>query len=289
VEILKHFKEANIKTIVVIGEKGKEKIIANIDGNIIVIPKGVRPFGFKLIVFYPPKMIVARRDISTENGGYYKRFVNNFGVLGENVSFWIPIFRTKEKIWTPWHQKSPNRLDCWILQKDGRVELFQVGIVTHDNGKTFRLLCEPRWKGQFYQDRNRQIVGKPNNSHWGAFDVRRKILDFPAFKDRLQQINFPKWNGRKEELDPPLDPIPGSGFARVSWYTPFAGQTGQGIVILHDGSSAWVQGSDLMIEPNPDGIKRLSRNDLLSYTQAISWGKEKGRLLKLIGVKKVKT
>ena len=52
--------------------------------------------------------------------------------------------------------------------------------------------------------------------------------------------------------------------ARINWYSPFGGQTGQGIAILRDGSSAWVHGRDILDEPDKD-VQRLYFNDLIKF------------------------
>jgi len=202
--------------------------------------------------------------------------------MGDNVwttTAGIKVERNGTHVWTPWHRERTNRLDCWILDLDGHVKLFQVGVITHDDGVTFRLLGEFRWEGQLFwhPDLKCGVIGKPDDPKWGNFDVRRTILDHPDFKKLLESATLQSWEGKEEELDPPLDPIPEPGTGRMQWYVPFAGQTGQGPVTLFSGKDAWVHGSELMIEPDPDGIKRLDRNDPIRYAGIQKkWGSKSG-------------
>ena len=132
---------------------------------------------------------------------------------------------------------------------------------------------------------------KPDDPFWGAFSpkpngTRNGVFEVADFRDLLATASIALWQGSEEELYPALDPV-AVGEARVDWYITFAGQTGQGIVQLHDGSMAWVHGADLIADPDRDGIKRLRRNDRLAYAGFHeNWG-SKGGLPKLINPQKV--
>jgi hypothetical protein len=194
--------------------------------------------------------------------------------------------RVGKNVWTSWHQEHPNRVDCWCLGKSGELQLFQIGVITHDDGVTFRLLGEPRWKGQLFR-KPTGYAPKPEGSKWGPLGPSRlPIFVDHGFQWLLSGATLPEWNGKEGELDPPLGNIPSENHARVNWYVPFGGQTGQGIAILQDGSSAWVHGIDVLDPADIDGIKRLYHNELVSFEgRPQQWGTKKDAPPKIVGVR----
>jgi len=271
---------------------GKHQTTLEIDEKgILTIPERAKANAFALLLLVPKKVkvVFAHRNIKKDQGEYAGTFLSQIKIEDYYIVTTNPIqvVRFGENVWTNWHQQNPNRVDCWIL-KGTLLELFQIGIITHDNGQTFRLLGEYRWQGEIFYDKKLGIVGRPNNPKWGSFKVRRQILDYPEFKKLLNGTLLRPWQGKPEKLDPPLDDIR-PGFGRVSWYNPFAGQTGQGIVTLHNGSSVWIHGANILnYQSDFDGIVRLWRNQVVQYGEIQrNWGTKEGPP-KLLNVKVLK-
>lgn len=252
----------------------------------LAIPQGLQPTGFHigLIIAREARVVIAQKDVSQEAGGYFRHALDSFA-SGE-ITVWVmhdpvQVIRAGQNVWTKWHSEKPNRVDCWFVEKDGQLQLWQVGVITHDDGQTFRVLTEPRWRGRIFKA-NGDFFAKPDEPKWGKLlwnngESRAAIREHPDFQALLASADLGPWNGSPEELDPPLGQTPQGDFARVDWYIPFAGQRGQGIAKLADGSPAWVSGENLDIKPDPDGIKRLWRDDLVSFTAIHqNWGTKKG-------------
>lgn len=261
------------------------------ENDVLVIPQGLKAKGFFLSLLIPAEArgVIAQKNVRQEKGGYHRHALVKLSD-GE-IAVWVMndyiiVERKYGNVWTNWHDVKPNRLDWIPLDKGGKIAFFLVGVVTHDNGKTFRLLGEYRWRGRLYLAES-GIIAKPDSPTWGPFpETRRGIFEDEEFKKLLADTVLSSWDGTPEELIPPFDQIPGSGFARIQWFSPFGGQTGQGIAILHDGSAAWVHGVDILDPPDPDGIQRLWYNQLISYKgEPVSWGTKKDGLPKLLCVK----
>jgi len=297
VKKLRYFEELEIGVEVFLpGKKHAEEPLEIGEHGVLAIPTGLNPAGFHLVLTRPKeaRIVIVLRNIRQDQGVYHRHCLaqldNPSGDYITEVMYDpIQVMRVGQNIWTSWHSEKPNRADCWREERDGRCDLFQVGIVTHDDGLTFRLLSRWGWRGQLFQALKQGVVGKPDDPKLGSFDARRPILDDPGFKKLLEGTTLRPWTGKPEELDPPLDSVPGLGYARMQWYSPFAGQTGQGPAVLYDGSAAWVHGVDILDSPDPDGIKRLYRNDLVSYAGIhTNWGTKKDGPPKLLCVKRVR-
>lgn len=264
------------------------------ENGILAMPEGAVPKGFHLMVAIARRhrAIVVQKNVGKEFGGYHRHALSqlkNFapGYDATVMRDPIEVCRAGTSVWTSWHQDNPNRVDVWFVAKDSEVTLFQVGVFTHNNGVTWKLHGEYRWRGRFFMDGGR-IVGKPEHPKWGKFDVRRTILDHPDFMELIKIAKISRWRGKPEELDPPLGPVPGPGYARMQWYITFAGQTGQGPANLHSGGNAWVHGTDIVdVEPDPDGEVRLWQGDLVSYEGTAKFGNKPNGPPKLLGVRLV--
>ncbi len=265
---------------------------------------GLRFSGFKVTVFVPETIpvLVTMKNISRQGGAYHDDNVARINIarsgdIAYSMVNPIQVMRVGSDVWTRWHpdpkggpDQTSNRLDCWILGLDGSIRLFQVGVVTHDNGQTFRLLGERIWEGQLFQTSTGELVTKSDGAQWGAFtDSRRHVFNHPDFKAWLKMVSLDV----RDDVPPDtaqLGPLPSQNghpgdYARIQWYTPFAGQKGQGIAILRDGSSAWIHGAEVHAEPDADGIRRLHCNDLLRYEGVdANWGSKQGKPPKLTGV-----
>lgn len=264
--------------------------------GIISIPEGIRPTGFYLEILAPKnlRVIITQRDLSKIKGTYQTYRFTSFEEIFEGSSIWttanpIIVRREGNNVWTPWKKGTSisNKADCWLPKENGYVDFFEIGVVTHDNGQTFHLLGEYRWRGQLFQDQKRGIVGKPDHPRWGAFGVRKEILNHPDFQSYLQETTLPLWEGLEEELNPSLEPIPTGNYARVDWYSSFAGQTGYGYAKLADGKSVSIHGMDILDPPDEDGIHRLYRNDLLQFASIGTFGTQSRS--KLLSIQRVKS
>lgn len=293
------------------------------DNGVLSIPARTRPTGFHLMLAVPRnnRTVVAQKNIA-QDGGLYHRFCMTMTET-DDFDVWImidpiEIKRAGSNVWTAWHELKSNNVNCWYLDETGCMKLFQVGIVTHDNGDTFRVVGEWKWQGQLYWlpkkcadgsfddsdwRKTREVVGKPASPKWDSFSIRCQILDHPDMAalvaDLINRNSLPLWTGDLEELNPSLDAItphtPGS--ALVEWYNLFAGQSGQGIVRFwgFDESGepklykAWIHGSDILEAPDPDGIKRLHRGNVIRYGEVKNgWGSKPNGLPKLTRVRRVR-
>jgi hypothetical protein len=287
------FEEIEIGAMVLL--QGRDEYLEMDDCGILKIPQGHKPSGFNIMLLVPNdgRFAIAQKNVGQEGGGYHTQALRR--IQDKDVQLWamhdpIEVMRAGKNVWTSWHQAKPNRVDIWRLDQNGELQLFQVGVITHDDGTAFRLLGESRWKGQLFQTASGKYVGKPAHPKWGPMSpkgTRDGIFEHKEFQKLLATARIPAWNGTNEELEVPLGPLPTRGQARVEWYIPFAGQTGQGIAFLCDGTPAWVHGKDVLISPDEDGIKRLWRNDLISFKgEPENWGAKQGPP-RIVGVDKV--
>jgi len=270
------------------------------ESGVLTIPQGAEVEGFHLVVAVGEvsRTFVVQKDVGTTGGDYTSEALSryNFGKGFRAVIMRDPIevIHAGGNIWTGWHKNAAsNRVDCWHLGKAGKLDLFQVGVLTHDNGKTFRLHGEYRWRGQLYQ-MNGMLVGRPAHAKWGSLEggtsKRTQIFDHPDFSALLDDVKrLPTWDGDESELDPPLPGVPEGDFAVIDWFISCAGQTGQGIAKSKDGNPAWVHGCDVAgFDPN-NVEPLLWHGDIVSYTDVVqNWGAKKNGPPKLAGVKLVK-
>lgn len=296
-ETMRFFKQPRIGASVFLADQ--EGVVGNdadylpIDQNgLIQVPEGIKPKGFHLLLAMPRhnnRYIVVQKNVAKEKGAYHTHFLSEVaedGCVGYLMADPIEVMRAGQNVWTSWHKERPNRVDCFYLAPDGSFRLYQIGVVTHDDGKTWLLHGEYRWRGRLFRSDN-GLVAKPEEPKWGSFAKRDDIFSHPGFVQLSEGVNFAKWRGTPKDLEPDLGPIPSGNAARVQWYVSFGGQTGQGIAIRRDGSSAWIHGIDIQQEPDPDGVKRLWTGDLINFSEAVSFGTQKNRPPKLLNVRKV--
>ena len=267
----------------------------------LVIPPGVKPTGFHLLVAVEDggRTFVVQKDVGTTGGGYESRALSELagfapGLRATVLRDQIEIIKVGSSVWTGWHKsQASNRVDCWTLELDGKLSLFQVGIVTHDNGATFVLHGEYRWRGQLYRQ-GEGLVAKPEHSKWGTLEGgtsrRTQIFQHPAFSSLFwADTVLPEWSGNSAELDLVLPEVPAGKFGVVDWYVFFAGQTGQGIVKLQGGKPCWVHGVDIEGFDPASSEPPLWRGDIISFEEAVAnWGAKPNSPPKLTGVKLVK-
>lgn len=259
------------------------------------------PVGFHLVVAVREngRTFVVQKAVGTEGGGYESRalaelkgFVPGFKAICMRDP--IEVIRAGQSVWTGWHlNQGSNRVDCYYLAQNGTFGLFQVGIFTHDNGRSFRLHGEWRWRGMLYRT-GAGLVGVPQEPRvkWGSFEggtsKRTQIFEHPEFQALVKSAQIPEWKGLEAEVELELPKAPEGKYAVMQWYITFAGQTGQGPCTLHDGGSAWVHGIDIVgVPPDPDGVVRLWRGDIVSFTSKAPFGKKPNGPPKLLGVRLV--
>jgi hypothetical protein len=255
-------------------------------GSSLIIPGNIVPRTFLMTVLVPVELrpILTQRDLSREEGDYHNKFIKSLGnILNYRMAVLpIQVTRMGRNTWTSWKEENPNNLDIWLCGPGNSVEMFKVGLVTHDDGQTYRVIGETRWAGGLFRDAGK-IVGKPNNSVWGAFRVRDNILDHQEFKIFLSKTQIPAWKGKPEELNPPLTEVPEGNYGVVKFNHPMMGQKGQALIVLAGGKEAWLFLNNLDKSPDADGVKRLQRGDVIAY-QAIKQSPE-GKLLILNATK----
>jgi hypothetical protein len=309
---LREFKGIGVAGALLVG--GQE--LLEIDPNgYLAIPAGTQPKGFHLMVAVLKNgwTFVVQKAVGTEGGDYDSPALSEFrgfapGFKATIMRDPIDVIHAGQNTWTGWHKNAgSNRVDVWCLGTDGKLDLYQIGIFTHDNGKSWRLHGEYRWRGQLYRTTSYALVAKPEHPKWGSLEGgtsrRTQIFQHPDFVALLKDAELPTWTGTNADIDPPLPEPTEPGTAVVQWYIAFAGQTGQGPLNLHKQDwlegrqynggvckTAWVHATDIEgLDPDADGETRLWRGDTISFEGMVeNWGSKKGGPPKLTGVKLVK-
>jgi hypothetical protein len=291
----KHFAEPQVSASVSLTNEGSELMM---DPNGYLVVREDRPTEFHLTLFLPEqhRCFVAQKNVSRKRGAYHahnKQFSAGQDCVGFQMENPITVRREGQNVWTEWHVGQPNRTDIWEVKPDGTCTLFQVGVFTHDDGESWKLLGEYRWRGRLF-DNGQRIVGKPEHKKWGAFDVRKNILNQPAFMKLVNSANLEPWQGTDDELNPSLPNVPEPRYAVVQWYITFAGQTGQGPARLHEsdrwsktdkGLAGWICGVDILgVQPDSDGEIRLWQGDIVSYDRLEKLGTKRDGEPKLTNV-----
>ncbi len=295
------FEEPGILACVMLSGNGAKDCLDVDEKGVLAIPPDVKPAGFHLVVATEKegRTFVAQKNVGQEGGGYHRQALSDLegfakGFCASIMRDPIEVVRAGNNVWTSWHQQKPNRVDCWQIAKDGKLGLYQVGVFTHDDGKTWKLHGEYRWRGRLLKG-NGGLVGLPEHPKWGSLEGgssnRCQIFGHPEFVALLEGVKLEPFVGKKEDLYPALASVPKPGCAVVQWYITFAGQTGQGPANLHprDGKTAWIHGADIVgLEPDPDGEIRLWQGDIVSYAGMVkTWGAKKDGPPKLTVVRLV--
>lgn len=238
--------------------------------------------GFSIHILVPKGSVLCKRN--RRSNTYFGLSRSSEKELSPDLEWWhalIEVRRTRDIAWmyTVWQdrQKDPrisNNVALWEAQEN-RVTMWEIGIVS-PNGVDFYVAHDIRWDGKLYvlplrkvgdfdeEERyGSRIVGVPADFKYGPFSVREDILDYGPFSNLLPAA-LPEFRGAKEEIEVPLD-LPEPGYAIIDWWHMFMGQgQGQGVALLHDGTTAWVLGAD--IDPRAGGAQCLVRGTKLSYT-----------------------
>lgn len=270
------------------------------DDGIIQIPSGVRPEQFKLTLFVlrNARMFINQKNVA-ENEGAYHGAVRTGRSNGDFNMYTmrdpIKVKRTPDRqnggeiVWTNWHGKPDemtNRVDCWSIAKDGELRLFQVGVITHDNGRTWRLHGEDRYRGQLHLSGNDYVVAPraQDRDIWGPFTTWKSVLNYPRFKALAQTAQLSQWDGTPDELEPKLQTVSDPGMAVVKFYIPFGGMQGFGYAIV-GGKDISILGLDIVDPEEEDGVKRLRRGNIVSFIGEGIYGDRNAP--KLLNVSKV--
>lgn len=283
-----------VASVLLAGKKGFLKVS---DDGLIAIPRGVEPDGFNLVVAVDDdaRIFVVQKDVGNEGGGYrdalseLKKFAT--GVRALFLPDSIDVLRDKQNVWTGWHKsQANNRVDCWHLGATGELGLFQIGVFTHDNGRSYFLHGEYRWHGQLYKAGD-GLVGVPESPKWdsleGGTSKRTQIFSHPDFVRLLESAVLPQFTGTDADVNPPLKKV-GKGFAAVKWFIGFAGRTGQGIALLDDGKPVWIHGCDIEGFDPSSTEPLLWHGDIVSYEKCETWGSKPGAPPRIVGVRLVK-
>ncbi|MCX6724276.1 MAG: hypothetical protein NT155_03865 [Candidatus Staskawiczbacteria bacterium] len=301
---LREFLEVKVVAGVII-QGGSEFLDLDASGY-LVIRQCEPPKGFHIVIATEKngRTLIVQKDVSRAGGGYVSPALSALtGVFPDGFPAIvmrdpIRVLCQGKNVWTNWHGKPgemTNRVDCFYLAKDGTFGLYQVGVYTHDDGLTYRLHGEWRWLGKLYRASGNRLAAKPEGTKWGSFkggsSNRDQIFTNPKMVELVQSAHLPTWTGNDAELDPQLPEVPEGNFATVQFYIgSFAGQKGQGLVVLRDGTTAWVHTPDIVdLPPEADGVTRLWIGDIVSFEKKVyGWGSKVGGPPKLTGVKLVK-
>jgi len=302
------FEGAGVAGLVMLSENGKPigdylEVGAN---GMLVIPKGVNPQGFHIVVAIKDgsRAFIVQKDIGTTGGDYaskslseLKSFAKGFKVFGMREP--IQVRRVGKDVWTNWHGKPgmiTNRVDRLGLGQDGQLDLFQVGVVVRGDSASpsFKLLGRYRWRGELRRRADGKLVAVPADSKWGSFNGgssnREQLFQHPEFRKLLESTNLKVWDGADAVLDPKQAKVNGPQEAAVLWHNEFGSQRGAGIVQMSDGKTAWVQTPDIInVEPDEDGEICLYLGQIVTFSGKVeNWGAKADGPPKLTGVKLVK-
>lgn len=297
-ETARYFEALNIgASVFLVGTNRQLEVSEN---GVLTIPEGVTPNAFKLTLLVPQggRIFINQKEVGQEQGGY-QGAVRTGRTQGDFTKYTmlkpIQIKRARNRetggeiAWTNWHGKpgeKPNRVDCWQILQDGEVRLFQVGVITHDNGGTYRIHGEDRYRGQLFLSNSADAgyVVAPRSQDrdvWGSFAAWQSILNYSRFRELAKSANLSQWAGKSEELEPPLRQVTTPKFAVVKFFIPFGGFGGWGIAI-RGGQEVAILGTEILDPVEEDGVKRLRRNDVISYEEEGRYGDEEKPCLRRV-------
>ena len=269
---------------------GSKTLLQVSDNGYLQIPEGVKPTGFHLLVAcdVQDQTLLVQKNVSEKGGAYDSSALSvpplPKGFRGMIMSSPIQVLYEGENVRTAWHADTTNRMDSFHFDPvSGFFGLYQTGIFTHDDGLSFRLFGEWRWKGKLYKLGD-GFVAVPESLRWGSFDggssKRNQIFDEPGFADLLSDAELEEWDGPADQVEPPLPKVTTEGHAVVDWFITFASRQGAGIAKLPDGSVAWVQAHDIAEGglDREDGELQFHRGDEISYEKLDkNWGEKSRR------------
>ncbi len=256
------------------GERRPPRLLDNTlviqdDGMIVGVPGNVS--GFQLNILAPKESVVCQRDrVNNEYYGLQRGSDQPSDPELEYRQMRVEVYSHREwGFYTLWldkqHPRSSNNVALWEVEPDGHVAMWEVGIVS-PNGRDFYVAHDIRWDGKLYVEapapNDSWMVGVPSAPKYGSFYVRQDILDYKPFQDALPST-LPKYEDTGEDLDPPLALPSEPNMAIIDWWHMFMGMgRGQGIVLCHDGTSAWLHGQDIE-GLDPDKLVQLERGQRL--------------------------
>ncbi|MGA2417907.1 MAG: hypothetical protein ABSF55_01540 [Candidatus Staskawiczbacteria bacterium] len=275
---------------------GSKNLLEVDERGYLAIPAGVRPLGFHLLVacLDDGRTLLRQKDVSNMGGDYASECLTAVtadlpsGFKGVTMNSPIVVAYEGQNVRTKWHpgEGGTNRLDSFHLSKDGKFfGLFQTGIFTHDNGESWRLFGEWRWRGRLYRSSHSLahsgLVAIPETLRLGSFNAgtsnRVQIFDDPGFPDLLKGVDLESWNGADEEVEPVLPKPKNPDNAACSWWITFSHRSGGGI-FLFKGKPAWGLTQDVVGEaPREDGEVQFHFGDEVAFEELnFNWGSKKG-------------
>lgn len=221
------------------------------DGRLLAVPDNVVGFSLKILVPKAGGIIACQRDYAQN---VYVSLAKSPEEAPEpdlewvQPRYWIEVLENKNwGLYTAWQadRENPlttNNVGLWEIDEKipGHVTFWKVGIVS-PNGRDFYVIHEKSWDGRLYSIEAAQ-VGYPSDPRFGPFESRAAILKYKPFIEALPTLPSRDATDLEQPLAFPEDP----SIIVVDWYNPFMGMgRGQGIVVLADGSSAWLRGQDI--------------------------------------------
>lgn len=223
--------------------------------------------GFQLNLLVPKGSVVCQRD--RERNKYLGLLPSSDRSEDPELEYRqmrVGVYWAKQfGLYTFWRDhedpRSSNNAAIWEIQDDGHVTMWEVGIFS-PNGRDFFITYDIRWDGQLYEAIFDWVVGIPSDPQYGPFSVRESILVYEPFMKALPAL--PGCTG--DEPDMSLTLPEGPNEVVIDWWHVLMGMgRGQGIVLLHDGTSAWLRGQEVEgLDPDrPVYLERGQRLELL--------------------------
>jgi len=196
------------------------------------------PEGFCLVIGKPKgsQIVITVKNTGEEIGGYNPANVTRLG--GHDGADFSVIMKIAVKkvydrnkvlqfVHTEWHKERPNCASVYVFESvagklTGKFANYQIGVITPDNGHTWLLCGEHRYKGQIFSQ-NGSFVVKPLSPKYGPFVTWMPIFKHPEVRRLLRDANIQEWAGKPTDLDPPLPKAATDNEAVVQWSSMFAG------------------------------------------------------------------
>lgn len=212
-----------------------------------------------------------------------------------------PVAVWTETMGTAGGPKGPNRADIWLLAENGDLELFQILVITLDNGKSFRLVGTPRWRGHVSRREDgdkytpRSLGGPVEEAAYangnirlvmdqfafrpevgfGCFESRWNILGKSELVSWLSTLDLPTWDGDEGSLHPDFSPRVslGENEGVVKFQSYGLAQGSLAYVTLADpiktSDGMWkdgrVHGAEIRLEPDEQGLRILESGDTVRF------------------------
>lgn len=268
--------------------------ISRAHGQVVGVPENI--VGFALHVLAQRGTILCQRDYGKNK--YFKLVKSPKETLDPELEWRQPRTMIEVRyhegwgLYTVWPDKtqpltlrSNNNIGLWGIEKDGHVTFRRIGVVC-PNGRDFYVVYDLAWEG-YLRKRDLKVVGAPIDFKYGPFSARRSILEHQPFADALP-LTLYDYEGTDKELEVPLTLSEEPNGVILDWWNPFMGMgRGQGIVLLHDGSSAWLRGQDVegLGPDKPVYLERGQRMKLIPKPNGKVMLNDMGKTPRIVGAR----